>query len=454
MKQLLKLPPFVGVILGIICYELGTTYYYLYSPFTIPTLFRTAGLLIILFFAYRSSYRQLDGKVGLYHQILIIWVVLIALRGVFIGNLRPESTSFSEGIRYAFIGEFGEITYLVPLLALMTVRLDSLYYLKKIAIVSCVFFFVMTVLNRDQILGGIIAQGRSELLGLDGEEIMVRHIIRAISPGFGLIVFMLFCYNYIKEKSRILLPAAIILSFFGYAIGGGRGTTVFSLLYLLLFLFISFKYPIKCIEKKNKKQKSKASRFFLFFFIIIAAIWGIKYLYEQTPIFDVLLNHAFGGKDIDFGTWNDNRGDMTKDFFADFNSDILSWIFGRGANGTYHTNYDFSGGRRIYMEWGYLYLVLKGGIIYLFLYVICLLHGAYVGYFCSKNAFSKALSFMCLVLLMNLVSTGGEPQYSMLYVLTWMCFGLVERKEVRSLSDKEIYNYFNIRHYSSCSNTN
>ncbi len=448
MGRLLRIPPLVGVVLGVFCYELGTTFYYLYSPFGIPTLLRAIGLCIILYFAFNSSYKLLGGRVSGLHLIMIIWIALIAFRGVFIGNLRPESTSFAEGIRYAFIGEFGEITYLAPLLALMTVKLDSLYYFKKLAIVFCVLFFVLAIIYREQIFIGLVAQGKSELLDFTGEEITVRNIIKAVSPGFGLIVFMLFCYNYITGKAKLLLPASIILSFLGNAIGGSRGATVFNLLFLILFFYIVLKYPIKGIENSKRKHDNKLFRFILFVFIITTGVMGIKYLYEQTPIFDVLLNHAFGGKDIGSGSWNDNRGDMTKDFFADFNSDILSWIWGRGANGTYYTNYDFSGGRRIFMEWGYLYLVLKGGIIYLFLYVICLLHGAYVGYFRSKNAFSKALSFMCLVLLMNLVSTGAEPQYSMLYVLSWMCFGLVERKEVRILGDREIYNYFNIKHYS------
>ena len=379
---------------------------------------------------------------------MIIWILFVVLRGVFIGNLRPESTSFLEGIRFAFLGEFGEITYLAPLLALMSVKLDSLYYLKKIALFFCILFFILALSNREQILIGLVAQGKSELLDFNGEEISVRSIIRAASPGFGLIVFMLFCFNYIKGKAKVLLPASIILSFIGNAIGGGRGTTAFSLVYLLLFIYIVFKYPINGVEKLKVKRSNKLFRVALFVIIIVAGGWGINYLYEQTHIFDVLMNHAFGGKELDSGSWNDNRGTITKDFYADFNSDFFAWIWGRGANGAFHTLYDYSGGQRVYMEWGYLYLVLKGGIIYLFLFVFCLLHGAYVGYFRSNNAFSKALSFMCLILVMNLVSTGAEPQYSMLYVLSWMCFGLVERKEVRSLSDSEIYNFFNIKHYS------
>lgn len=448
MGQVLRIPPFVGVVIGVFCYELGTTSLYLYRPYVIPTLLRLLGFCLILYFAFNSSYKHIDRGIASHYKIMIIWILFVVLRGAFIGNLRPESTSFLDGIRFAFLGEFGEITYLAPLLALMSVKLDSLYYLKKIALVFCILFFILALSNREQILIGLVAQGKSELLDFNGEEISVRSIIRAASPGFGLIVFMLFCFNYIKGKAKVLLPASIILSFIGNAIGGGRGTTAFSLVYLLLFIYIVFKYPINGVEKLKVKRSNKLFRVALFVIIIVAGGWCINYLYEQTHIFDVLMNHAFGGKELDSGSWNDNRGTITKDFYADFNSDFFAWIWGRGANGAFHTLYDYSGGQRVYMEWGYLYLVLKGGIIYLFLFVFCLLHGAYVGYFRSNNAFSKALSFMCLILVMNLVSTGAEPQYSMLYVLSWMCFGLVERKEVRSLSDSEIYNFFNIKHYS------
>ena len=278
MEQLLRIPPFVGVVLGVFCYELGTTSLYLYNPYIIPTILRVTGLFLILYFAFKSKIKGLGGRVAFHYQVMIIWIMLVVLRGVFIGNLRPDSTSFLDGLRFAFIGEFGEITYFAPLLALMAVRLDSLYYLKKLAIAFCFFFFVLAIFNREQILIGLVAQGKSELLDVTGEEMSVRHIIRAASPGFGLIVFMLLCYNYIKGKAKILLPAAVILAFFGNAIGGGRGTTAFSLLYLILFVFIVFKYPVNGLERQKGKRKNKLFRVALFVLIIVVGVWGINYL--------------------------------------------------------------------------------------------------------------------------------------------------------------------------------
>ena len=82
------------------------------------------------------------------------------------------------------------------------------------------------------------------------------------------------------------------------------------------------------------------------------------------------------------------------------------------------------------------------------LYIYCMLHAAYKGLFHSNNSFSKGLSFMCIFIIMNMISTGANPQFSTLYILAWISFGLVERKEVRELKDSEIYNLFNIKNSS------
>ena len=177
-------------------------------------------------------------------------------------------------------------------------------------------------------------------------------------------------------------------------------------------------------------------------------IGGIIYLFNETPVFDVLLQHAFGGRDFEGGEWNDNRGGISNDFIKDFNADPLSWIIGRGVNGSFLTNYYEHGEHRVYMEWGFLYLILKGGVVYLMLYIYCMLHAAYKGLFHSNNSFSKGLSFMCIFIIMNMISTGANPQFSTLYILAWISFGLVERKEVRELKDSEIYNLFNIKNSS------
>lgn len=439
------MPPAFGVLLGCILFELGTTSLYLYQPFFIPTVLRFGGLFTIIYFTFKSPRITLNSNIAVVFRFLIIWSVFIVLRGPLIGSFRPDTNSIFDVIRMALIGQFGDLTYFVPLFALFSVRLDSLYYIRKFSIVFCVLFIVLIFLNRDQIAAGMLNMGRTSLVDYTGESITVRELIDAAFPGFGLVVFMLLCYGYTKGKLSFILPFSMLVYTLCYAIGGGRGKTAFSIVYFLSFLFLYYKYPI-ILNKKYKKINSFFHKILIL--LVVALLFrGIVYLYNETTAFDVLMQHAFGGRDIEAGEWNDNRGGISTDFINDFNAHPLSWIWGRGVNGAFLTNYYESGQHRIYMEWGYLYLILKGGVVYLALYIYCMLHGAYMGFFRSKNTFSKALSFMCLFMVMNMLSTGANPQFSTLYFLAWISFGLVECREVRLVKDNEIYNYFNVKNY-------
>ena len=443
-----KIPPVLGVIIGCVLFELGTTSLYLYQPYVLPTVLRFGGLFTILHFALKSSCTKLTGEISVVFRFLVIWSFFIVLRGAVIGNLRPDTESISDVIRMALIGQYGDITYFFPLFALFSIRLDSLYYLRKIALVISVLFIILIIMNRGQIMAGMLTMGRTDLVDYTGEPITVRDLVDAAFPGFGLMVFMLMCYGYIKGKLTAILPISLLLYSLCYAIGGGRGKTVFSVVYFLSFLFVYYKFPVikenssKIVFVKKVFGKTKI------LLIIVLLIWGVIYLYNETPVFDFLLQHAFGGRDFEGGEWNDNRGVISNDFVNDFNANPLSWIIGRGVNGAFLTNYYEHGEHRVYMEWGFLYLILKGGVVYLALYIYCMLHAAYKGLFHSNNSFSKGLSFMCIFIIMNMISTGANPQFSTLYILAWISFGLVERKEVRELKDSEIYNLFNIKNSS------
>lgn len=441
------MPPALGVLLGCLLFELGTTSLYLYQPYVIPTVLRLLGLFTIIYFALKSPSINLNGKIAIVFRFLIIWSVFIVLRGPLIGSFRPDTNTIADIFRLALIGQYGDLTYFVPLFALFCVRLEFLYYIRKISIVCCLLFIVLIILNSDQIIAGMLMMGRTNLVDDTGEAITVRELTDAAFPGFGLMVLMLLCYGYIKGKSSILLPISLLVYSLCYAIGGGRGKTIFSVVYFLSFLYLYYKYPV--IRNKRFKNRNVKRLFSKFKIILIIAflVGGVFYLYNETPIFDFLLQHAIGGRDIEGGEWNNNRDVISTDFMNDFNAHPFSWIWGRGVNGAFLTNYYKYGEHRIYMEWGFLYLILKGGVIYITLYICCMLHGAYMGFFHSKNTFSKALSFMCLFMIMNMISTGADPQFSTLFFLAWISFGLVERKEVRLLDDKKIYYFFNVRNY-------
>jgi hypothetical protein len=261
-----------------------------------------------------------------------------------------------------------------------------------------------------------------------------------------VILTFLFCFNYIKGKVAIVFPIAILVFFLSNAIGGGRGQTALNLLYLVFFFYLMIKYPVNADSRCVGKVAKKTGRF-MYFLYAVAFAFLLYFLYINTEVFDYVLQRSFGDKTFEGEFINQSRDILKKDMINDFNNHPFDWLWGRGINGAYKTAHLSAGGSRLWMEWGYLYLILKGGIVYLALIVICILHAIYLGFFKSRNAFSKGLSVMCVTYLLNLVSAGSEPQFSTYFLMIWVCFGLLERKQTRMLRDKDIYGYFNIKNY-------
>ena len=443
----------VGVLIGIFFYELSDTVLYLVQPLFFPTFLRFIGLAVTIYYLSKASYGKFGDDISLLFNFMIIWTILMLFRGSLIGNFIPGgSASPVDIVRRAFLNSFGAMTFFIPLMALMSVNMNCLYYIKKYAIFFCLIALFMTFLARDQIAYSQHSFGMTTIEDVNGDFISVRNLIHAAFPGYGFILFGLFCNKYIKGLYAVFFPIAILLFFIVMAIGGGRGDTIFNLIYLIVYLYLMIRYSINLDNGLFKEKHEIHYGRFVAFILGTGFVVLLIYLYERTEIFDYVLERAFGGKELSTNIGSESRDILVKNFSEDFNAHPLDWIWGRGVNGSYATSHLGIGGRRAWMEWGYLYLILKGGIIYLILFVLLLLHASYLGFRRSNNMFSKCLAMMCLVLLFDLTSTNAEPQFSTQFVLTWFCFGLLERKEIRLMSDADIYGYFNYKNYKKIGN--
>lgn len=450
MAKSTKLPPIVGVLLGISCYELSDTVLFLVEPLFFPTLIRILGLVITVYYLSKGSYQKFGGNISTVFTIMVLWSIFMLMRGSLIGNYIPGGPYSIVGvIRRSLINSFGAFAFFLPLISTMKVNLNSLYYLKRYAVFFCLISLIMTFMARDQIAIAQLTNGVTEISDVDGNYISVRALIHAAFPGFGLILFALFCNGYINSLTRILFPVAIFAFFVVMAIGGGRGDTIFNLVYLLLFFYLMIRFPVSVDFKGGVSKNKKIIGRLMGIAIGAGFVFLLVYMYSQTEIFDYVLERAFGGKTLSTDVHSESRNILVNDFTNDFNNHPLDWVWGRGVNGSYATQHLGINGRRAWMEWGYLYLVLKGGFVYLFLFVFCFLHAAYLGFLRSKNSFSKGLACMCIVILFDLASTNAEPQYTTQFVLSWICFGLLERREIRMMSDADIYGYFNIKNYKA-----
>jgi len=440
MTSIFKLPPVVGIALGVIFYEIGNTFLYMIWPLFFPTFFRLIGFVFIVYYLSRSSRQNLPGGVSAAFKVLAVWTVFMTIRGLI--DLIVRDVSSYEVFRLSCLSQFGALAFFIPFFAIREFSLNDLYYLKRLAVIFCIVAVVFSLFFRKSISAGLLITGYSNTIGAGDEELSVRTLISAIFPGFGMIVLFLFCYRYIKGYVSLLFPIAIVVHFISSAIGGGRGSTTFSLVYLLSFFFLMIRYPLSVDTQSSLYKKSKFNGIW-YFILGIAFVYLLWQLYNNTTLFDFVLQRAFGSKTLGTEIIDVNREILKDNMVSDFNAHPLAWIWGRGVYGTFKSSILDEGGMRQWIEWGYLYLVLKGGVVYFILIVYLMLHAAFMGFFRSNNALSKGLAMMCLMFLFNLVSTNSEPQFSSQFFCSWLCVALLEQSQIRETDDETLYGYFN-----------
>jgi hypothetical protein len=140
------------------------------------------------------------------------------------------------------------------------------------------------------------------------------------------------------------------------------------------------------------------------------------------------------------------------DFFADMNTN-KDWIFGRGINGSYYSfifeghmhnldennSLELKKGYRTEIESGYLFTILKIGILGLALKLILAFSAIYLGLFKSNNFFVKSCALIVLEWLVFMYPM-GLSQFSMGYILFWLCIGACLSKETRLAKSSILFN--------------
>lgn len=445
MKKMFSIP-LVGLTIAMIIKEMYYLGFY-FLPGGIYKLFAIIGFVLIFYFLFRA---KLQGRKHMLFFFFMLWTVFIILRGSLIGNypVGVVNPSIGDILSECVRDSMTSLAFFVPLVFAIKPDLRSLFYYKKIAIVLSVVFVVAIFFMRSNIFTiGSLTSGMSAIEGPNGDYLSLRTLMSTLAPGFGLVVLMFLNFNYVNSRLALLFPVALIVFLFGQIIGGGRGGTFMTLVEIVLAIYLTLKYPISGnhLGMFNSKIFKKT---FTFVFAI-GFIVGIVYVYNETTIMNSLLEKTFGGREYTGQLAETGREGIEVSMVKDFNNHPLDWLIGRGGNGSYVDHSTLSiNGRRSAMEWGYLYLILKGGIIYLIMTIIFFVRATYLGLFKSKNLLSKAMGITCGFFLIGFASTGCEPEFRLGYLLPWMCAGWLEDPKIRYLSDEIINNFFNIRNYS------
>ena len=196
-------------------------------------------------------------------------------------------------------------------------------------------------------------------------------------------------------------------------------------LFLIILIFFLFLYV---------RTTNKASKIFKLTLITTIIIVGISiFITYADSTFSFFLSR------LD----NDTRSSVEYYFFQSFKGETIDWIIGRGINGTYYCPI-FDNSNRDMIETGYLHLILKGGIIYLTLYIILLAHSAYIGFFRTTNILTKAMALYLVAHILYLIPW-GLPSFSFEYIIVWVCIYYCQSKKWRLYPDLEIRNYLSFK---------
>ena len=173
------------------------------------------------------------------------------------------------------------------------------------------------------------------------------------------------------------------------------------------------------------KDKSKLK--YLIPVLFIVAIGAYIYDSIADTFLETILERGF----------EDTRTGVEESFYKD----VIGFdaLIGRGWYGVYYE--PIFGSYRREMETGFLVLVLRGGWIYLALYLSVLFYSAYLGLFHSKNLMAKSFAAIILLHIIELYPHGW-PSFSLYYMSIWIGVYFCMFKPYRLMTDNDIKEYY------------
>lgn len=140
----------------------------------------------------------------------------------------------------------------------------------------------------------------------------------------------------------------------------------------------------------------------------------------------------------------DTRSSIYKEVIDDQNG-IISWVIGKSYIGTYKSNlaetFNLVVFHRLGCEVGILEILIRGGLVYVFLVMILFYRMAHAALCKSSNYFCISLGLFVLlywiVFFIELQMDAGNWNIAL-----WLAFGLISNPSIRSMTNKEINLYY------------
>lgn len=250
---------------------------------------------------------------------------------------------------------------------------------------------------------------------------------RILNLFFLPVVFLITTIHFEDRKKKYIILLVVILMFYVAFSSSNRTMMIRELLLItgLVSLYFYMQFHFKWILKGT------------FIFLIVPFIF-IQYSMNT--------GESVIQKNLSVISNNEMSVDTRTFLYVEVYEDLVKnnqLLFGKGANGTYYSNY-FNTARgdsdtRLTVEVGALAILLKGGLVALILYVLLLFTAIYYAFFRSNNYYIVGIGFMLfiytiLLFIENLIS------YSSNNLFVWFFIGICLSNEIRKMTNFEIKN--------------
>lgn len=365
------------------------------------------SFLIFIPIYYKSFYKNVNSK------IIIVILNALFFYGIFLifrSLLYDENKAIFGNTVTTLFGntQVGAIIFLLPLVTFFSMRkeiLSEINYALKIVLVITICVSVY------------------QLIIFDKNSFNFLLVLQCVS-------FIYLYFPYISNKKYLILSiiGTILVIILTY-ITGERA----------LFLFMVFAV-FSYLMVKYIKSKSLL-KLYSIILILAACLILIYGLYYKVSIFEIIQNY--------FSESNENAVDSRTFLYFEFSEDFShynSWLFGKGILGSYYSEtMDIAMSRgdyadfkdRIGIETGFLQYILKGGLLYLVLYMSILIFAIFNAINHSKNDFLK-IAALILVGRFFISTISEYPCFDFKNILIWILIGLCLNKKTLNLSNLEI----------------
>lgn len=350
---------------------------------------------------------------GAYKMLLYLYLVIcliMVIRGYLI-NYNYQWISMAGCLNFHFLDKYYLLPYLMPIVCFIPWRYYKLdRYVVYASWIGLISFVVLLIFWRSIVQSSVTAMNNDDVLGVDS-GIDYRF--------YTAFAFVSLLSAYIKPKMWLLNMLGLVAMSLINMIAARRGS---SLSMAVLFVGALFFWA------KNNRHKYKFMNILLVGVILSAAIYFVLH----SSIFDFLFMRGL----------EDTRSGVDEALLSQMSDSEL--IFGKGLNGRYYypiLEDDYLNGWRYGSETGFYNIVLKGGYLMAFVYVLLLIIPAYNGLFRSNNFLCKAGGFFILLSLLELYPFGWL-EFSVKFLAIWMMVVLCMNPYVRRMNDVQIKQQF------------